>query len=119
MKKVLLIFTIMLSLICTLGCQKQETKMESKTTLDQILEKNNYIVLDVRTKEEYDEKHVKGSLNIPYDTIDENTALDKTKTILVYCRSGARSKKAYDTLKSLGYDVYDLGAFDKITLEKE
>ena len=48
----------------------------------------------------------------------ENT-LDKDKTILVYCKSGVRSNKAYNTLKDLGYDVIDLGAYDNVTLEKE
>ena len=51
--------------------------------------------------------------------VDENTDLDKTKTIMVYCKSGVRSNKAYNTLKDLGYDVVDLGAYDKVELEKE
>ena len=41
------------------------------------------------------------------------------KNIVVYCRSGNRSYKACNTLKTLGYDAYDLGAFDAITLEKK
>lgn len=114
MKKITLLLMI-ISLFTVVGCS---TKKKT-STIDEIISKNNYIIVDVRTKEEYDVSHVKGSINIPYDQIDENTNLDKSKTIIVYCRSGNRSSKAYDTLKSLGYDVYDLGAFDKITLEKE
>ena len=75
--------------------------------------------MDVRTSEEYKEGHVKGAINIPYDEINENVELDKEKTILVYCKSGRRSKVAYDQLTSLGYEVYDLGAYDNITLDKE
>ena len=115
MKKIALVLILLLSLFTIVGC----TTNKKSNQLQDILDKNNYIIVDVRTKEEYDESHVKGSINIPYDEIDENTNLDKSKTIIVYCRSGNRSSKAYNNLKSLGYDVYDLGAFDKITLEKE
>ena len=106
-----------IGIVCLVGCTKEQTQEESK--LDKVLKENNYIVVDVRTPEEYAEGHVKESINIPYDEIDENTDLDKTKDILVYCKSGVRSKKAYDTLKSLGYDVYDLGAYNTIKLDKE
>lgn len=115
MKKITLLLLMAISLFTVVGCS---TKKKT-STIDEIISKNNYIIVDVRTKEEYNISHVKGSINIPYDQIDENTNLDKSKTIIVYCRSGNRSSKAYNTLKSLGYDVYDLGAFDKITLEKE
>ncbi len=115
MKKIILVLVLLLSIIAAVGC----TTKKINNDFQEILDKNNYIIVDVRTKEEYDVSHVKDSINIPYDTIDENTKLDKSKTIVVYCRSGNRSSKAYNTLKTLGYDVYDLGAFDAITLEKE
>ncbi len=111
MTKFLTIFIIIL-FMC--GCQN----VKNERTLEEIIASESYIIVDVRTKEEYDESHVVGSINIPYDEI-ENYSLDKDKTIIVYCRSGNRSKIAYDTLISLGYDVYDLGAFSSITLEKE
>ena len=98
------------------GCSNK-TKTES--SLDEIISKNNYIIIDVRTKDEYDDSHIKGAINIPYDEINEETELDKNKTILVYCKSGVRSNKAYNTLKDLGYNVVDLGAFDSIELDKE
>ena len=110
MKKILICLFICLLLI---GCSNNLEESE----LDKIVSKNNYIVVDVRTKEEYDVSHVKGSINIPYDEINEETDLDKTKTILVYCKSGTRSNIAYNTLISLGYDAYDMGAFDSINLE--
>ena len=107
------IFCLLLIALFLVGCDK------AMSAYDQIIEKNNYIVVDVRTAEEYKESHVKGSLNIPYDEIDENIDLDKSKTIMVYCKSGKRSSIAYNTLKALGYDVYDLGAFSSVQLEKE
>ena len=112
MKKILLIILI---IICIIGCKSQK----KLTKLEEIINKNNYVIIDVRTKEEYEESHIKGAINIPYDQIDEKTKLDKKKDILVYCKSGVRSNKAYNTLKDLGYKVTDLGAYDKINLEKE
>lgn len=118
------IFILIAGLLLLTGCNNKEMSekenMNNKEySINEIIEENNYVIVDVRTKEEYDEGHVKGSINIPYDEIDESTTLDKTKTIIVYCRSGRRSAIAYDTLKAFGFDVYDLGSYEDITLEKE
>ena len=98
MKKIIV---LLLSILLLVGCNNKE---KESNTLEEVLKENNYIIVDVRTKEEYDTSHVVGSINIPYDTIDENTDLDKSKTIMVYCRSGKRSSIAAETLKNLGYD---------------
>ena len=113
MKKIIILL-VSIMLLC--ACNKT---VEEELTLDQIIESDNYILLDVRTNEEYNESHLVDSINIPYDTINEETQLDKTKYILVYCRSGNRSNIAKNTLENLGYNVYDLGAFDNIDLPKE
>ena len=115
MKKLFKITAIAIIAFAIIGCASE---IEEEKTIDEILKEKDYIVVDVRTKEEYDEGHVVNSINIPYDEIDENTDLDKDKPILVYCKSGVRSEKAYNTLKELGYDVYDLGAYDSVTLKK-
>lgn len=67
---------------------------------------NDTIVLDARTPEEFSEGHIKNAINIPYDEIDvhaEKMLLDKSQLILVYCRSGRRSKIAAESLVNLGY----------------
>ena len=115
MKKKLLLITILVLGIFLTACGSEE----KEKTVENVIKSGNYTVLDVRTKEEYETGHVKGSLNIPYDTINANTKIDKDKPVLVYCKSGVRSAKAYETLKNLGYEVYDLGAYEKVTLEKE
>lgn len=111
MKKVLL--TLILCLILC-GCTSEE-----ELDLEAVMKEDNYIIVDVRTKEEYEEAHLVEAINIPYDEINNEIDLDKSKTILVYCRSGARSSIAYETLENLGYEVYDLGAFSEIELPKE
>jgi len=86
--------------------------------IKKLMEDNEYIIIDVRTKEEYDYSHLKDAINIPYDEIDENIQLDRDKIIFVYCQSGNRSKIAYDNLTDLEYTVYDLGAYSEIDLPK-
>lgn len=74
------------------------------------------ILLDVRTKEEYDTGHIKGSMLIPIDNLKveaENKLKDKDSPIFVYCRSGNRSVTAAKILVKLGYrNVYNLGGIN-------
>ena len=65
-----------------------------------------YIILDVRTQEEYDEGHIPGAIVISHEEIAEKAEgvlTDKNQLILVYCRSGRRSKIAAEALAELGY----------------
>lgn len=72
----------------------------------------NIILLDVRSKKEYDEKHIPNSILIPLKNLDdeiESRIKDKDSEIIVYCRSGRRSKSACKKLANLGYkNVYNL-----------
>ena len=75
-----------------------------------------YIVLDVRTPAEYAERHIPGAINVPNETIG-NTAPeqlpDRKQLILVYCRSGKRSKQAADKLAALGYtNIVEFGGIN-------
>jgi len=75
-------------------------------------DKTNEILLDVRTPGEYQEGHIKGSLNIDWNNSnfsDEVAKLDKNKPVFVYCKSGGRSGSAVQALKGMGFkEVYDL-----------
>ena len=65
-----------------------------------------YIILDTREQDEFDEGHIPGAILIPYTEIEnkaEEMLPDKDKLILVYCRSGRRSKIAAESLAKLGY----------------
>ena len=79
------------------------TAEEAKQIMDS---EEGYIVLDVRTQEEYDEGHIPGAIVISHEEIAEKAEevlTDKEQLILVYCRSGRRSKIAAEALVELGY----------------
>ena len=82
---------------------EQITPAEAKEIMDT---QDGYIILDVRTQEEYDEAHIESAILIPdYEVADkaESILKDKNQLILVYCRSGRRSKLAASELVKLGY----------------
>lgn len=77
--------------------------------------KEGATIVDVRTADEFRSGHVKGSINIPLDRIqDQLKRLDKTKPVITCCRSGARSGMATDTLKRLGFDAYNGGPWTSV-----
>jgi rhodanese-related sulfurtransferase len=108
MKKILI---FVLAVILLSGC----TANENENTYNQISmteavsmmeEEEDYIILDVRTAEEYEQKHITGAINVPNEEIgNEEIELlpDKDAIILVYCRSGNRSKQASQKLANMGY----------------
>ena len=130
MKKIIKGLLLLLG-VCLLRACSNNKNTESKINVDNngfltkesiknIQEKNNYVILDVRTKEEYNEKHIVDSILIPYDEISDKTVnIDKDKTILVYCRSGKRATTAVEKLKRLGYTAYNMGGIANIDLPKE
>jgi phage shock protein E len=71
------------------------------------------LLLDVRTPAEFAQGHIDGAINIAVQELDQRIAElpDKDRTIVLYCRSGARSGRAHDLLKAAGYtSLYDIGA---------
>ena len=91
---------------CSLGAPAsydQISGAEAKALMDS---ESGYIIIDARTQEEYDEGHIPGAILIPeYEIADraEKELPDKDQLILVYCRSGRRSKIAAEELVKLGY----------------
>ena len=82
---------------------QQITAEEAKKIMDSGEE---HIILDTREQDEFDEGHIPGAILIPYTEIEnkaEKMLPDKDKLILVYCRSGRRSKIAAESLAKLGY----------------
>ena len=103
----LLTFTLPFGCVgCTDGSSAsydQISGAEAKALMDS---ESGYIIIDARTQEEYDEGHIPGAILIPeYEIADRAEAElpDKDQLILVYCRSGRRSKIAAEELVKLGY----------------
>lgn len=101
------------------AASQEEEKMEDayhKITAEEakkMTEEGNVVIVDVRTPEEYEEAHVPGAVSVPSETIGDEmpAALPDTDAVLiVYCRTGVRSRQASDKLSSLGYQkIYDMG----------
>lgn len=90
-----------------------ENKEISYKKLKEISNKNSTVILlDVRSKQEYEEGHLESAINIPVFELENkanNILKDKTKTIIVYCASGSRSRRAKEILEEMGYkDIYNL-----------
>ena len=102
------------------GSYQQITQEEAKEMMDT----QEVIILDVREQDEYDSGHIPGAVLLPVGTIDETTAAavipEKDSTVLVYCRSGNRSKTASSTLAELGYTgIYEFGGINTWPYETE
>ena len=91
----------------------QYRKISAEEAFQMMQEENIYILLDVRTTEEFNERHIEGAVLIPDNEISDRAAEelpDKNILILVYCRSGRRSEAAARELADMGYtNVYDFG----------
>jgi len=86
-------------------------RLDASTFQTKIETEKKYILVDVRSPEEFASNHIKGAVNININSseFEEKIKLiDKSNTILVYCKSGGRSSKAYNTMQNFGYNVYEL-----------
>lgn len=102
------------------GSYEQITQEEAKEMMDT----QEVIILDVREQDEYDSGHIPGAVLLPVGTIDEDTAAEmipeKDSTVLVYCRSGNRSKTVSTALADLGYtNIYEFGGINTWPYETE
>ena len=96
------------------------TAQEAKTIMDTEV---GYVILDTRTQEEYDQGHIPGAIVISHEEIAEkaeDVLTDKEQLILVYCRSGRRSKLAAEALVELGYtNIREFGGINDWPYEIE
>lgn len=118
MKKIIIIIFMCIT-IC--GCTNSSVELSQSSlisceTKDALMnEKENVVLIDVRTPEEFNEGHLENAINIEYDSIVEtlknNDSITFDTHIIVYCRSGNRSSIAHEALYNVGYkNIYDLGA---------
>ncbi|MFR1647537.1 MAG: rhodanese-like domain-containing protein [Clostridia bacterium] len=95
-----------------LFCRLDKTDFTQEEATE-IYERTNALLIDVRTPEEYRENHIEGAVNIPVYEIDniKNEIIDPNKVILVYCKTGKRSKIVKQILIQNGYkNVYTFSA---------
>ena len=109
-KRIFLLLAVMILTACGQDKENNQgavyvniTAEEAKQIMDS---EEGYIILDVRTQEEYDQGHIPGAILISHEEIAEKAEgvlTDKEQLILVYCRRGRRSKIAAEALVELGY----------------
>ena len=127
MRQILLFAALAASLALLSGCALSKTKADTaedapgKAAYHKISAEEAYemmvsqevVIVDVRTPEEYDGGHIPNAILVPNESIGDDMpeALpDKEATLLIYCRSGRRSKEASEKLLKLGYkSIYEFG----------
>lgn len=123
-----LLSILLLTVLCLTGCGQTAQNNEEETTMSmetyvqisqeeakKMMDEGRYdVILDVREQSEYVEKHIPGAKLLPLGAIDEGSAADvipaEDSIVLVYCRSGRRSKIAAQQLAEMGYtNIYEFG----------
>ena len=119
MKKILLILAVLVVTVAAFtGCGRDSAGNEGYRNITaeeakELMDNEDVIIVDVRRQDEYDAGHIEDAVLIPNETIENEAPEvieDRDAKILVYCRSGRRSKEASQKLLELGYtEVYDFG----------
>ena len=131
------VLLLIVSILLITGCGQKAngedmvrtyTQIDQETAKEMMARDDGHIIVDVRTQEEYDSGHIPGAICIPNESIgcDSPEALpDYNQIILIYCRSGNRSKQASQKLASMGYkNIYEFGGIidwtgETVTTEEE
>jgi len=128
MKKIAGLLLMMLLAMAVAGCGDKGgssgyIQISTDEAVTMMAEQEDYVILDVRTPEEYAERHIAGAVNLPNEEIGTEPIEelpDLEQLILVYCRSGNRSKQASEKLVKLGYtNVYEFGGINDWTGDVE
>ena len=112
MKKILIVLVILLLTGCSNTISSGSITCKEKDTL---MKEDNTILIDVRTKEEYESGHLENAINIPVDIVLSKIGeyASKDTKIIIYCQSGKRATTAFETLKNNGYkNIYNLGSIN-------
>lgn len=128
MKRLLPLFLTFLLLLtgcgAAVGTAETGYRQISQEEAKEMMDTQDALILDVREQDEYDSGHIPGAVLLPVGTITEDSAAEiipeKDTTVLVYCRSGNRSKTAAQALAELGYtDVCEFGGISTWPYEVE
>ena len=119
------VLSLMLLSSCTAsgGSANSYRQISMDEAVNMMKNEKNYIILDVRRPDEYAKGHIPGAINVPNEEIGSaeiSELPDKSQLILVYCRSGNRSKQASEKLVKLGYtNIVEFGGINDWTGEIE
>ena len=117
MKYILMIALVIGGLFMFMQSGNANQTMKYEELQNKLNAQENFVLLDVRTQEEFDAGHIASAILLPYDEIALKAATvlpDKEKEIVLYCRSGRRSAIAKKALVELGYkDVEDFGGVNR------
>ena len=122
------LFALLTSLLLLAGCGEKGAESAyqqiSQEKAKKMMDTQEVIILDVREQDEYDSGHIPGAVLLPVNSIDETRAAQviptKDTTVLVYYRSGNRSRTASARLAGLGYtQVYEFGGIRDWPYETE
>lgn len=119
--KRLLVLILSSALLCGCSAKNSFTKISVEETA-KLLKSTDAVLVDVREEDEFKASHIKGAINISVNNINDilEVVKDKDRRIILYCRTGIRSKKAAMNIVNLGYTrVYDMGGINKWTYELE
>ena len=126
MKRILSLFFAMLSVLTGCGGTSMKSTYQQITQEDakKMMDTKEVIILDVREQNEFDAGHIPGAVLLPVGTITKDTAAavipELDSVVLVYCRSGNRSKTASKALAGLGYtNIYEFGGINTWPYEVE
>ena len=119
-KNLVLVMALIMTTVFILGScgtgYKQISQDEAMKIMD---EENGYLIVDVRRPDEFAEGHIEGAINVPNEGIAEEMPEelpDKDQLLLIYCRTGRRSKEASEKLAKIGYkNVYEFGGINTWT----
>jgi len=128
MKKRIIPIILILFLVlsgCSSVMQEQNTSTYKKISQEEaermMGQDDGHVIVDVRRQDEYDKGHIPGAILIPNESIgseDPEALPDHDQIILIYCRSGNRSKKAAEKLATMGYtNIYEFGGINTWTGE--
>lgn len=98
------------------GCSQSYQQISQDEAMKMMQEQTGYLIVDVRRPDEFAEGHIAGAINVPNETIENempDLLPDKEQMLLIYCRSGNRSKEASRKLAAIGYtNVYEFGGIN-------
>ena len=119
-KYLVLVMALIMTIAFILGSCGTGYKQISQDEAMQIMEEESgFLIVDVRRPDEFAEGHIEGAINVPNEGIAEEMPEelpDKDQLLLIYCRTGRRSKEASEKLAKIGYkNVYEFGGINTWT----